>query len=147
MTLVNVKGRPVNGHFNNLMNDFFAPLPSILKEEFSAGALKHSAPVNVIETEAAFVLEVIAPGFSKEEISITLENNLLTIAGEKKSEKDANTGKMIRTEYQYGTFRRSFSLNKQTDAEAITANFENGVLLLNLPKKAEVKTTKNITIQ
>jgi HSP20 family protein len=144
MTLVNVKTRPVNGHFNNFVNDFFAPLPSIIKEEISAASLKHSVPVNVKETETGYELELVVPGFAKEDISISLENNLLTVSGEKKSESDA---KLVRSEYQFRSFKRSFSLDKHLDLEAITASHNNGVLLLNLPKKPEVKTTKNISIQ
>lgn len=144
MTPVMLKTRSANGHFNNFVNDFFAPLPSLMKEDFSSASLKHSVPANVTETENGYELQLIVPGFTKEDIKISLENNLLTIAGEKKSENDV---KPLRNEYQFKPFKRSFSLDKHINAEAITASHVNGVLVLNLPKNAEVKTTKNITIE
>ena len=146
MTFVNLKNRPANGHFNNLMTDFFAPLPSLWKEDLLNTNLRRSIPVNIKETENAYQLEVVAPGFSKEDFQIGLENNLLTVAVEKKSEEDVKDEKFVRTEYTFSSFKRSFSVDEKIDADAISAQYVNGVLTLNLPKKAEVKTTKQITI-
>ncbi|MDB5196008.1 MAG: hypothetical protein JWP88_378 [Flaviaesturariibacter sp.] len=146
MTFVNVKNRPANGHFNNLMSDFFAPLPSLLKEDLLTSTLRKSIPVNIKEIENAFLLEVVAPGFLKEDFRISLENNLLTIAVDKKSEEEVKSEKFVRNEYTFSSFKRSFSVDEKIDAESISAQYVNGVLTLNLPKKAEVKTTKQITI-
>jgi HSP20 family protein len=146
MTFVNVKNRPANGHFNNLMTDFFAPLPSLWKEDFLTSNLRKNIPVNIKETEDAYQLEVVAPGFVKEDFQIGLENNLLTIAVEKKSEEDVKDEKMVRNEYTFSSFKRSFSVDEKIDADGISAQYVNGVLILNLPKKVEVKTIKQITI-
>jgi HSP20 family protein len=146
MTFVNVKNRPANGHFNNFASDFFAPFPSIWKEDLLS-ARKEIVPVNIRETENAYEVDVVAPGFEKEEFAIGLENNLLTVSAERKREEDVKSGKFLRNEYKTTSFKRSFTVDDKIDAEAISAQYVNGVLALNLPKKASVKTTKQITIQ
>ena len=93
-------------------------------------------------------MEVVAPGFSKEDIKIALDNYKLTISGEKRSEEDNKTEKVIRNEYKFQSFKRSFTIDEKTDVENISAKFENGVLTLNLPMKGEVKeVAKEISIQ
>ena len=93
-------------------------------------------------------MEVVAPGFLKEDIKIALDNYKLTISGEKRSEEDNKTEKLIRNEYKFQSFKRSFTIDEKTDVENISAKFENGVLTLNLPMKGEVKeVAKEISIQ
>ncbi len=144
MTVVRYKNR-MNGEpaFNNLLSDLFSPMPSLFKEDF-----RQAAPVNIKETENAFSLDVVAPGFSKEDFKISLENNLLTVSVEKKEETVNENEKLVRTEYKFSSFKRSFTVDDKINAEAISAQYVNGVLTLNLPKKAEVKpATKQISIQ
>ena len=144
MTVVKFKnGQP---SFNNLMDDFFAPFPSLFRDEFNTPGKRHSVPVNISETPEAYALEVVAPGFSKEDFKVNLENNMLTIEGVKKTEEKDE--KNLRSEYRYESFKRSFTVDENIDAEAISAQYVNGVLRLNLPKKQEVKTSaKQIEIQ
>ncbi len=73
MTLINLKNRPVNGSFNNLMEDFFQEFPSVLNSDFASSSFKQNPPVNVKENEENYLLEVIAPGFEKEDFKINLE--------------------------------------------------------------------------
>jgi HSP20 family protein len=128
------------------MEDFFAPLPSLFSDEFNTPGKRHSVPVNISETPEAYALEVVAPGFSKEDFKINLENNMLTIEGVKKMEKKDE--KNLRVEYRYDSFKRSFTVDKNIEASQISAQYVNGVLRLNLPKKAEVKASaKQIEIQ
>jgi HSP20 family protein len=144
MTVVRYKNRP-NGDvaFNNLLSDFFQPMPSLFREEY-----RQVAPVNVRETEKEFLMDVVAPGFNKEDFKISLDNNLLTISVEKKEETASDNEKLVRKEYSYRSFKRSFTMNEKIAADAISAQYVNGVLTLNLPKKEEVKpATKQITIQ
>jgi HSP20 family protein len=129
------------------MHDFFPQFPSLFRDELTNG-VGHSVPVNIVEKENGYNLEVVAPGFAKEDFKINLEKNLLTIAAEKKTEEENKNEKNIRKEYKYQSFKRSFTLNEKIDTEKIEAKYENGVLTLNLSNKEEVKTsTKQITIQ
>lgn len=147
MTLVNFKHRPVGRNFNNLLDDLFLEFPSIKSNEWVAGSNAQAAPVNVRETDNSYELEVIAAGFEKGDFSIQLENDLLTITAERKSEKEDKTGKYLRQEYKFRSFKRSFTVKENIDAEGIAAQYVNGVLLLNLPKKTEVRASaKNITV-
>lgn len=144
MTLVRFQNRP-NGFaaFNNLIGDVLPQMPSLYK-----GDLRLAVPVNIRETEKEYVLELAAPGMNKEDFSVNLENNLLTVSGEKKEEKTAEGEKLIRKEFKAQSFKRSFTLDDKINEEGITAQYVNGVLTLTLPKKEEVKpATKNISIQ
>ncbi len=144
MTVVRFKNRP-NGaaSFNNLLSDVFPQFPSLYKED-----LKQATPVNIRETEKEYLLDVVAPGFTKEDFKISLENNLLTVSVEKKEETVNEGEKQLRREYQFQSFKRSFTLDEKINADEIAAHYVNGILTLNLPKKEEVKpTTKQISIQ
>jgi len=143
MTVVRFKNRP-NGAaaFNNLLSDVFPQIPSLYRED-----LRQATPVNIRETEKEFLLDVVAPGLNKEDFKISLENNLLTVAVEKKEETVNEGEKFVRREYQSQAFKRSFTLDEKINADGISAQYVNGVLTLNLPKKEEVKpATKQISI-
>lgn len=144
MTLVRFQNRP-NGHvaFNNLLSDLFPQTPSFYKDD-----LKNPAPVNVRETEKEYILELVAPGFLKEDFSVNLEKNLLTVSAEKKEEATNENEKYVRKEFRIQSFKRSFTVDEKIAADAISAQYVNGVLTLNLPKKEEVKpSVKQISIQ
>ncbi|MFL5740758.1 MAG: Hsp20/alpha crystallin family protein [Flavisolibacter sp.] len=147
MTLVRFNQKPVKS-FNNLMDDFFTSMPSLFREDFKAFNGHSSVPVNVKETEDGYILEVVAPGLTKEDFKIDLENNLLTISAERKEEKENSTEKHVKREYSFASFKRSFTLDDSVDVAQIAAKYLNGVLTLNLPRKAEVKeAAKQISIQ
>ncbi|HYO21580.1 MAG TPA: Hsp20/alpha crystallin family protein [Flavisolibacter sp.] len=109
--------------------------------------LRQATPVNIRETEKEYFLDLVAPGLNKEDFKISLENNLLTVAVEK-GEETVNEGeRYIRREYRSQGFKRSFTLDEKVNADAIAAQYVNGVLTLNLPKREEVKpATKQISI-
>ena len=147
MSLVKFRHYPATNSFNNLVHDFFPQFPSLFRDELH-NSLGHSVPVNITQTENGYKLEVVAPGFAKEDFKINLEKNLLTIEVEKKTEEENKGEKSIRKEYKYQSFKRSFTLNEKIDTEKIEAKYETGVLTLNLWNKEEVKApTKQITIQ
>ena len=148
MTLVQYKNlKPANKSFNNLVDDFFNGWPSILRDDAGLN-INQTVPVNIKETENGYLLELVAPGMQKEDFRINLDNNLLTVSVEKKAETENNSEKSIRREYKFNSFKRSFTIDEKIDAENINATYLNGVLTLNLPKKAEVKTpAKEISIQ
>ena len=144
MTVVRFKNTP-NGAvaFNNLLSDLFLQIPSLYKED-----LRQATPVNIRETEKEYLLEVVAPGLNKEDFKISLENNLLTISVEGKEDAVNEGEKFVRREYRFQSFKRSFTLDEKMNTEAISAQYVNGVLTLNLPKQEEVKpATKQISIQ
>lgn len=108
----------------------------------------HAAPVNIFETENDYLLEIIAPGWNKEDFKIQLEENLVTVSAEGKSERVDKIEKVLKSEYHFPLFKRSFTIDENVDADRISAEYVNGVLRLNFPKKPIVKSpTKQISIQ
>lgn len=146
MTLVNFKTRPISKDFNNFTGDYLSHFPSLLKSDLFFSKTDQTVPVNIKEAELFYKLEVIAPGFSKEDFQISLEKNLLTISVEKKSEEETKSEKHIRNEYEFEPFKRSFTVDEKIDINSIAAEYVNGVLTLNLPKKEKVITAKQIVI-
>ena len=148
MTLVRFQNKPVQKSFNNLMDDFFASVPSIFRDDFLTPSFSSFTPVNIKETENEYVLEVVAPGFQKEDFKINLDNNTLTISAEKKEETENQNEKFVRKEFKQQSFSRSFTIDENINAENISAKYVNGVLALNLAKKQVVKPeVKEISIQ
>ena len=146
MTHVRFHPKPARS-FNNLVDHLFYGMPSIFREDIQNGP-SLVAPVNVSENEKEFVLEVVAPGMEKEDFRVDLDNNILTISGEKKEETPADGVKQVRREYSFRSFKRSFTLDDSIDASGIVAKYLNGVLTLNLPRKVDVKEqTKQISVQ
>ncbi|MGZ8550326.1 MAG: Hsp20/alpha crystallin family protein [Chitinophagaceae bacterium] len=143
MTHVKFNRKPFEGSFNSLVDDLFAEFPVLYKNEQNRKAV---VPVNIKETDKNYSIEIVAPGFEKADFKISLEQQLLTISAEKKNEEKQE--KLIRSEYSYRSFKRSFTLDEKTDGTNIDAKYVNGVLILNLPKKEEVKpSVKEISIQ
>lgn len=106
-----------------------------------------TAPVNIKETDKAYSLDVIAPGLKKEDFNINVEKDVLTVSFEHKEEKSETTDKLIRNEYQYRSFKRSFTLGEKINVADINASYTDGVLSITLPKTEEVAaTTKKIEI-
>ncbi|MBC7873550.1 MAG: Hsp20/alpha crystallin family protein, partial [Ferruginibacter sp.] len=116
MTNVRLSSKPFEGSFNSLVDNLFTELPVFLKTEFNRGERKGLVPVNVIETEKSYQLEVVAPGFDKADFKINLDQQLLTISAEKKNEQEEENHKNIRREYSYSSFKRSFTIDEKIDA-------------------------------
>ncbi len=108
----------------------------------NVGKIGNNTPaVNVKETDEEFYIELAVPGLSKENFNIELDNDVLTISSAIKSEKEntENIGKYTRKEFNYSAFKRSFSLPDTVEGTGIEASYENGVLLVTIPKKEEAK--------
>lgn len=105
--------------------------------------------VNVIESPEMFRMEFSVPGFKKEELSVSLEDNVLTVKGTHNTEKNETQEKYTRKEFSKVSFTRSFSLPEGIETDQLEAKFEDGLLLLNLPKKAEIQkeSIKTVNIQ
>jgi HSP20 family protein len=96
-------------------------------------------PVDVYEDEHSILLKIEVPGIDEKEIDVRLENNTLTVHGERKFEKEEKEENFRRVERRYGSFTRSFTLPNTVDAENVTANYDKGVLNIKLAKKSEAK--------
>jgi HSP20 family protein len=96
-------------------------------------------PVDIYETENELVVKVDLPDLQDKDIDVRVENNMLTIRGERKFDKDVNEENYLRIERAYGSFMRSFSLPNTVSAENIRAEYRNGVLTLHMAKLEESK--------
>ena len=95
--------------------------------------------VDIHENEQELVVKADLPGVEAKDLDIRVENNILTIRGERRFEKKVNEDNYLRVERAYGSFSRSFSLANTVNAEAIKADYQNGVLTLTIPKREEAK--------
>ncbi len=96
--------------------------------------------VNIKENADEFKVEVAAPGFDKTDFKLQLNHDLLTISSEKKIENETKEGEQFtKREFSYQSFSRSFTLPHTADGERIEASYDNGILLISIPKKEEAK--------
>ena len=123
---------PFDSLLNELFNDNFAPLKQAFGEDFF---VRGSYPkVNVVDTDTSVIIEAAIPGMSKEDITLKIDNDVLTISGTSNQNTDYEAGTFVRRELKRSKFERSFALSDNIDNEAITAVCDNGILKLNLPK-------------
>jgi HSP20 family protein len=109
-------------------------------EEMSRGVWSPS--VDVFENDDKIVLEAELPGMRSEDVDVSIENNVVTIKGERKFEKKEEKDNYHRIERSYGSFTRSFTLPRTVTGDEASADFENGVLKITLPKREETKARK-----
>ncbi len=130
----------------------FPSIPSLIDNIFSRDLMDWSSSnfsntnttlpaVNILETENDYTIEVAAPGMKKEDFKVNLENNMLSISSEKKTEKnDEKKGSYNRREFSYQSFQRTFTVpENEVEGDKIAAKYCDGVLCITLPKKEEVK--------
>ncbi len=96
-------------------------------------------PVDIYEDERTIVVKMEVPGIDEKDIDVRIENNTLTVHGERKIEKEEKEENFRRVERQYGSFTRSFTLPSSVDTGQVNANYDKGVLKISLAKKAEAK--------
>ena len=123
----------LQGRMNRLYRDTYNDRDEALTTTNFAPA------VDVYEDEHTVTLKIEVPGIDEKDIDVRIENNTLTVHGERKFEKEEKEENFRRVERQYGSFTRSFTLPTTVDAEKVSANYEKGVLKIALPKKAEAK--------
>ncbi len=115
-------------------------LGNVLERSVEESNLTSWAPAaDIYETEHELVVKADLPEIDPKDLDIRVENNILTIRGERKFEKKVNEENYLRVERAYGAFSRSFSLANTVNAEAIKADYQNGVLTLTIPKREEAK--------
>lgn len=129
---------------NSVMNNFF----SSWDIEPSTFDISFSPSVDLREEENKYLLDADVPGMSEDEIDVDLHDNILTLKGEKKSERETKDKDYLCVERSYGSFRRDIALDAEVDQNNIKAELKNGVLHVELPKKAGAKSThKKIPIR
>ncbi|WP_040495976.1 Hsp20/alpha crystallin family protein [Fulvivirga imtechensis] len=127
--------RRSNDLFPTFFNDFLGNDWSNIERTTSMPA------VNIKENKNEFEVEVAAPGMSKKDFKIELDNNTLTISYERKEDKEEKSeeGQYTRREFNYQAFRRSFTLPNTVESDKINAKYDEGILRLTIPKKEEAK--------
>ncbi len=132
----------------------YSPLQKVTDHLFNSNiadfigsdSVNNHPSVNIIDTDKAYRIELAAPGRSKEDFNINVEKDRLVISIEKREENISEGSKYTRREFSYASFKRSFNLGEHVDTTNISAAYENGVLLINVPKKEEAVFRKTIEI-
>lgn len=132
----------LNDPFDSMFRRFMAPM----RADRSLDEL--DVRVDVVEKDGMFQVRADLPGVKKEDINVRIDGNLVQIDAETKGEKEfkENGGKVLRSERYYGSVSRAFTLAQDVDEATAKAKYENGVLTLELPKKA-TSATKRLTVQ
>src|SRR6201988_5513672 len=107
--------------------------------EESLTSTTFAPPVDVYEDEHSVTLKIEVPGIDEKDIDVRIENNTLTVHGERKFEREEKEETFRRVERQYGSFTRTFTLPNTVDAEHVQAHYDKGILKIQLAKKAEAK--------
>lgn len=144
MTLVRTK--PHVDRFHGLLDNLFADLPG----SYGSGTYYSSnvqPKVNIKEGADDYVIELALPGYSKEDIKIQLEQEVLTVSSEIKTEEETKDQHFSRKEFSLKTFKKVFNLPEDADAEKIIANCSDGILSIQVPKKEEAKPQPPRTIE
>lgn len=148
MTLLTINKPNRSGNRNKLFQTF----PGVFDEFFNDFIKNDSAAyvpaVNIAENANDFTIDLSAPGFSKEDFKVKVEDSVLTVSGEYKTESKNENSNYTRKEFNYSSFKRSFTLPENIDEENINGRYENGILKLTLAKKAEasVKAAREIKV-
>lgn len=121
------------------MNRLFRESYNDAGRDESLVASSFAPAVDVYEDEHNIVLKIEVPGIDEKDIDIRIENNVLTVHGERKIDKEEKEENYRRVERQYGSFTRTFTLPNTVDADNVQANYDKGVLKIQLAKRAEAK--------
>jgi len=145
--LVKINPSVLNSVINRLYNDEFFGGFDAQTENIHTMRTKYSPAVNIKESENEYVIEMASPGFSKEDFQLNIEKEVIRITATVK-ETDEASEKLNYTLKEFSTegFERTFKLPKNVDNDNVRANYRNGLLQIQIPKKAEVNVVKNIEI-
>ena len=139
---MNNNHRPFEGIMKEFLNEFPSAVSKAVRED-----VIHYPPVNITDRKENYLVELSAPGYAKSDFNIKLDNNILTVSTGEKDEEIVENEKMIRKEFGFKSFKRSFTLNEKIDTDNIGARYENGILMLTLAKKEQsVAGGKDINI-
>src|SRR5277367_861589 len=126
----------------NRMNRVFRGSHSPEGPEDALTTTTLAPPVDIYEDEHNIILKIEVPGIDEKDIDVSIQNNTLTVRGERKIEKDEKEENFRRIERQYGSFVRSFTLPSTVDPGQVSAHCDKGVLKINLAKRVEAKPTQ-----
>ena len=130
---MNLIRRTSNPLFPSLIDEFFGT-----DTPFSALSNRSHVPsVNISETDTNFKLALAAPGKTRKDFNVELDDHVLTVSSESKHEDESKTDQYTRREYRYDNFQRSFRLPETVDTAGIKAKYNNGILTISLPKHEE----------
>ena len=143
MTLI--KYNPVSyspASFRSFVDRFF-------NDDFHGGssASRFSPNVDIAETEAAFEIDVVVPGIKKDEISVDVNNGILTVSGERKFKKENDDKNYRSVESYFGEFKRSFQLPDNVDQDKVAATYDEGILRINVPKDEKKIAKRTIAVK
>src|ERR1700719_2258095 len=123
----------------NRMNRLFRESYSPEGPDEALTTTNFAPPVDIYEDEHTITLKLEVPGIDEKDIDVHIENNTLTVHGERKMEKEEKEENFRRVERQYGSFTRSFTLPSSVDPQQVSADYNQGVLKIKFAKKAEAK--------
>ncbi|MGB7137035.1 MAG: Hsp20/alpha crystallin family protein [Acidobacteriaceae bacterium] len=123
----------------NRMNELFQEYNRNPGEGDALSTASFAPPVDIYEDEHKIVLKLEVPGMKESDLDIQMENNVLTVKGERKFEKEEKEENFHRIERRYGSFYRSFTIPNTVNAESVKASYDAGVLKIELEKRAEAK--------
>lgn len=121
------------------------PLSILGKETLTSN--EWSPNVDIIEDDHEFLVKAELPDIKREEVTVTVDNGMLTISGERRREKEEKNKRYHRIESDYGSFVRTFNLPSATVSEKVTAEFKDGILRIHLPKDVKAISAKTIEIK
>jgi HSP20 family protein len=121
------------------MNRLFEDAGRGYRGDDAAATTTWSPAVDIFETESEIMVKAELPGIERKDIALNLDNNVLTLKGERKFEKETRQENYHRIERSYGVFSRAFSIPAIVDEEKIRADYKDGILTIALPKKEQVK--------
>ncbi len=124
--------------FSNRLGSFFGQTPARRREEGGTPAAC-SPSVDIVEDDKEFLGKAELPEVKKEDVHVSVQNNVLTIQGDRKFKKEDKGKRYHRRERSYGSFTRSFSLPEGTDAAKVKAEFKDGLLQVHLPKSEQAR--------
>ena len=125
----------IQDEMNRLFHEYFTRAP----EKMEGDNYPWIPVVDIFETEDEIKVVAEIPGIKKDDVKISLQDNVLTLKGEKKQEKEEKDKNFHRVERSYGSFQRSFSLPAAVQADKVKANYKDGILTITLPKVEEAK--------
>ncbi|MFA6971717.1 MAG: Hsp20/alpha crystallin family protein [Gallionella sp.] len=131
---------------SNRLNSIFGRMPARVESGTDMLTLADWTPsVDISETDTAYLIKAEIPEVNKEDVKVTLQDGMLTIAGERRQEKEEKNKKFHRIERSYGSFVRSFRVPDDTDADTVAAQFKDGMLNVTLPKSKKTQS-KSINV-
>lgn len=133
-----------------VFDDFFKPWNEWFDDSKLMNKVVTVPPVNIKESNKQYNVSLAVPGMKKEDFKINIEGNMLTISAEKEENKEEKDEKFSRKEYSFSSFSRSFTIPDDVKQEHIDAAYDNGVLIIRLPRKEKeknIETSKKISVK